>query len=158
MPSVRRPRLRSQSGLCRIFISLPDIMNRKDIRVDFIELHILHHADGEPLYGLWMIEELATHGYRLGASSLYPRFHRLEDAGFVSRSERVVDGRLRKYYRLTSAGRRYLALQKRRLIELVSEALTEDELRSALEKRIARKQKKAEVRTPHSRKSATAKL
>ena len=29
-----------------------------------IRLHILHHAVEEEIYGHWMIEELARHGYR----------------------------------------------------------------------------------------------
>jgi len=44
-----------------------------------------------------------------------------------------VAGKLRKYYRITARGQRYWSGQKRRLIELVSEALTRGELRKALE-------------------------
>ena len=102
---------------------------------DFVELHILHHASEEPLYGLWMIEELAEHGYKLNASQLYPRFHRLERRGCLDRTEKVVDGKLRKYYRITAEGQAYLREQKRRLLELISEALTVDELGEALDRR-----------------------
>jgi DNA-binding PadR family transcriptional regulator len=107
-------------------------MNRKRLAVDFIELHILHHASEEPIYGLWMIEELAHHGYRLSASQLYPRFHRLVRQELLDQRREVVDGKLRKYYVITARGRRYWAGQKRRLIELVSEALSRGELRQAL--------------------------
>ncbi len=113
-------------------------MNGKDPRLNFIELHILHHAAEAPLYGLWMIEELASHGYRLNASQLYPKFHRLQRQGLLTRQDRVVRGKLRKYYRITAAGRRYWRAQKRKLIELVGEALTQDELRRALELRAGR--------------------
>lgn len=104
-------------------------------RVDFIELHILHHASEGPLYGLWMIEELSRHGYAVNASHLYPRFHRLARQGYVTRRDVVVDGKLRKYYRATPRGRAYLARQKRRLVELVSEALTPAELAEAQRRR-----------------------
>jgi DNA-binding PadR family transcriptional regulator len=104
-------------------------------RVDFIELHILHHASEGPLYGLWMIEELARHGYAVNASHLYPRFHRLARQGYVSRRDVVVDGKLRKYYRATRQGRAYLARQKNRLVELVSEALSPEELAVAQRRR-----------------------
>ena len=82
-------------------------MIRKSLRLDFIELHILQHASEGPLYGLWMIEELAEHGYWLSASQLYPKFHRLQKKGYLKRSEQVVDGKLRKYYRITREGRAY---------------------------------------------------
>jgi PadR family transcriptional regulator len=103
--------------------------------IDFIELHILHHASQGELYGLWMIEELAEHGYRLNASQLYPRFHRLEREALLTRREKVVDGRRRKYYRITREGRTYFAEQRRRLVELISEALSPAELEQALKQR-----------------------
>ena len=114
-------------------------MKRQDnLHVDFIELHILHHASEAPLYGLWMLEELARHGYRLSASHLYPRFHRLQREGLLRRRDKVVDGKLRKYYRLTPQGRGYLKVQKHRLMELVGEALQPDELRDLLRKQASR--------------------
>ncbi len=100
--------------------------------VDFIELHILHHASEQPVYGVWMIEELARHGYRLGPSQLYPRFHRLERQGYLKRRAVVTAGKLRKYYRITPAGRSYFRRQKLRLIELAAEALTPQDLRRLL--------------------------
>lgn len=110
--------------------------------IDFIELHILHHASEGPLYGLWMIEELARHGYSLNASQLYPRFHRLENRGYLERKSRVVEGKLRKYYRVRPAGKAYLKEQKRRLLELASEALSSEELGEALRRRRARERAK----------------
>lgn len=102
---------------------------------DFVELHILHHASEGSLYGLWMLEELAEHGYSLNASQLYPRFHRLEKRGHLKRTDKVVGGKVRKYYQITRDGRAYLREQKRRLVELISEALSVDELSKALERR-----------------------
>jgi DNA-binding PadR family transcriptional regulator len=113
-------------------------MIRKDTHFDIIDLHILHHASEEPLYGLWMIEELASHGYRLSASMLYPRFHRLERDGRLRRQDKVVEGKLRKYYRTTPEGRRYFKQQKRRLMELAGEALSVPELQQLITKRAAR--------------------
>lgn len=107
-------------------------------QVDFIELHILHHAETGEVYGLWMIEELAEHGYKVNASQLYPKFHRLEREGFLARNGRVIDGKVRKYYRATAAGQEYLRDQKAKLMELAGEALTADEIRALLEARLAR--------------------
>ena len=114
-----------------LILSVHDIMIRKSLRLDFIELHILRHASKGPLYGLWMIEELAEHGYWLSASQLYPRFHRLQRKGYLKRSEQVVDGKLRKYYRITREGRAYFREQKGRLVELISETLNTRELAKA---------------------------
>lgn len=127
-------------------LSVHDIVKRQSLRLDFVELHILHHASEGELYGLWMIEELAEHGYSLNASQLYPKFHRLEKRGFLRRTDRVVNGKLRKYYRITSEGRSYLKEQKRRLIELVSEALSTQELLDA----VARRKQREEAEPPSS--------
>jgi len=88
-------------------------VKRKRLAVDFVELHILHHASQSLVYGLWMLEELGRHGYRLNASQLYPKFHRLERRGLVKHRKRVVAGKLRKYYRITPRGRTQLAEERR---------------------------------------------
>lgn len=116
-------------------LSQTDIVKRKQLSVDFVELHILHHASQDPIYGLWMMEELGRHGYRLNGSQLYPKLHRLERQGLLGHRRKVVNGKLRKYYHVTARGRRYWATQKRRLVELASEALSTSELRVALRRR-----------------------
>lgn len=86
-----------------------------------VRLHILHHAAKEPCYGLWLIEELAHHGYRLSPGTLYPLLHRMERQGYL-RSRQVREGsRGRKLYRATSAGRRALAGARERVRELFGE-------------------------------------
>ncbi|MCP5110608.1 MAG: PadR family transcriptional regulator, partial [bacterium] len=101
-----------------------------------------HHASKQPLFGLWMIEELSHHGYKVGASQLYPKIHRLEQKGHLRRQDKVVDGKLRKYYRATPGGKRHLRQQKRKLMELAGEALSVDEIRKLLEMRLARESQK----------------
>ncbi|MCU0226550.1 MAG: PadR family transcriptional regulator [Bryobacterales bacterium] len=112
---------------------------RKEGHVDFIELHILHHAADGELYGLWMIEELAHHGYKVGASHLYPKFHRLENEGHLKRTEHVVEGKRRKYYTATAKGKRYLESRKRMVLELVREAFSADELQVLADTKQARR-------------------
>jgi DNA-binding PadR family transcriptional regulator len=56
----------------------------------FIKLHILHHADEEPVYGLALIAEPRRHGYELSPGTLYPVLHQLERAGYLRRVNRVV--------------------------------------------------------------------
>ncbi|MCL4781580.1 MAG: PadR family transcriptional regulator [Bryobacterales bacterium] len=107
---------------------MPDTVVAKQGSADFLELHILHHASEEQIYGLWMIEELAHHGYRVGPSHLYPKFHRLERQGYLEREDRLVEGKVRKYYRATAEGAHYLETRKRMVLELVKEAFSIAEL------------------------------
>jgi PadR family transcriptional regulator, regulatory protein PadR len=89
----------------------------------FIRLHILHHAAEEPIYGAEIAEELVRHGYRVSQGTLYPTLHSLETLGYLSRKDKLVGGRIRKYYRATAAGRRILEQAKDKLRELVAEVL-----------------------------------
>src|SRR5579859_2643932 len=42
-----------------------DSMEFHDLLVGFVRIHILHHAAEGEVYGQWLIEELARHGYRI---------------------------------------------------------------------------------------------
>lgn len=97
-------------------------MEDKDLYAGLIRLHILHHAVEEgPVYGLWMIEELARHGYRLSPGTLYPILHGLELRGYLRSARRQEGPRVRRVYVATAAGRRALARAKRRVSELFGE-------------------------------------
>ncbi len=87
----------------------------------FICLHVLHHADKEPFYGSWMMEELAEHGYKLSPGTLYPILHNLEKEGLLRHYDENIAGKIRKYYMITEAGKRELDEAKRYLDELVTE-------------------------------------
>ncbi len=87
----------------------------------FICLHILHHAETEPIYGSWMMEELAEHGYKLSPGTLYPILYNLEQEALIESFEETVGGKIRKYYRITETGKEELALAKTYLSELVKE-------------------------------------
>jgi DNA-binding PadR family transcriptional regulator len=89
----------------------------------FIKIHILHHASEEPVYGLWIIEELGRHGYRLSPGTLYPILHALEADGLLHSSEQLVDGKIRKYYEITAKGRKALVEVKKKMKELVEEVM-----------------------------------
>jgi len=95
----------------------------RDVFLAFVRVHILHHAVKEPIFGLEMIEELRGHGYTLSPGTLYPIFHGLEKAGFLSAEGKVVNGKMRKYYRATAKGRRMLAEARGKIKELVGEVL-----------------------------------
>ncbi|WP_121749732.1 PadR family transcriptional regulator [Streptomyces sp. E2N166] len=88
-----------------------------------VRLHILHHASEEEIHGAWMAEELARHGYRISPGTLYPTLHRLEADGLLVSEQRVVDGRARRVYRATEAGKQALAEDRKALAELAREVL-----------------------------------
>lgn len=87
----------------------------------FVQLHILHHAVKEPVFGLWMKEELEEHGYDISVGTLYPILHNLEKSGLLSSEKRVVEGKIRKYYRTTMEGKKVLESGKKKAIELIDE-------------------------------------
>ena len=89
----------------------------------FIKVHILHHAAEEPVYGLALITELRRHGYGLSPGKLYPVLHELEAAGYLARLNRVVNGKIRKYYVLTRRGGVALKRAREKIGELVGELL-----------------------------------
>ncbi|HSS08751.1 MAG TPA: PadR family transcriptional regulator [Acidimicrobiales bacterium] len=88
-----------------------------------VRLHILHHAAVGGVHGAWMAEELAHHGYRISAGTLYPTLHRMEEEGLLMSRHDVVDGRVRRVYRATPVGRRTLRETKKALRELADEVL-----------------------------------
>ena len=85
------------------------------------------HARRGPIYGVWFLEELRRHHYELSPGTLYPLLHGLEDAGYLQREDRVVDGKVRKYYQITSEGEKALAEAREKIRELVTEMLEVDE-------------------------------
>lgn len=88
-----------------------------------VRLHILHHAAGQEIHGAWMTEELAGHGYKISPGTMYPTLHRLESDGLLVSEQRVVDGRTRRVYWATEAGKQALADDRRALKELAREVL-----------------------------------
>lgn len=97
----------------------------REFFLGFMRIHILHHASKEPVYGAWLIQELARHGYELSPGTLYPALHALERDGYLSKEVRLIEGRQRKYYRITDRGQMVLVEARGRIAELVHEVLDE---------------------------------
>ncbi|MCX5734944.1 MAG: PadR family transcriptional regulator [candidate division NC10 bacterium] len=95
----------------------------RDLFLGFIRIHILFHASEAPVFGVALMAELARHGYRVGPGTLYPVLHSLERQGYLRQDGQVVNGKVRKYYHLTPAGRRTLRRAQGQLHELVGEVL-----------------------------------
>ncbi|MGW0433864.1 PadR family transcriptional regulator [Micromonospora sp. NPDC003197] len=87
---------------------------------------ILTALAGEPMHGYGIIGEvtaLSDGRLTLRPGTLYGALDRLTDEGLVEADrEEVVDGRLRRYYRLTDAGGGVLAAETERLRRNVAAA------------------------------------
>ncbi len=80
------------------------------------------------MYGQWLIEELARHGYRISPGTLYPMLQAMEERGYLT-SREDSDGRLgrrRKVYTATGEGLRGLEVARRQLRELTGEVRHKD--------------------------------
>ena len=95
----------------------------QDLYGGLIRLHILHHAAKKPVFGLWFIEELDRHGYKLSPGTLYPLLHGLEEKGYL-RSIKEREGKsLRRLYQATPLGRKALVAARQKVSELFGELL-----------------------------------
>jgi PadR family transcriptional regulator len=98
-------------------VSLFDIMTRQppDILQGTLDLLILRTLQAEPMHG-WAISEriqqISQDVLQVNQGSLYPALHRLEHRGWIEAEWGVSElGRRAKFYRLTAAGRRQLAVE-----------------------------------------------
>lgn len=87
----------------------------------FIQIHILHHAKKEPFYGVWMIDELNEHGYDMSPGTLYPLLHSMESSGLLEKEEKIIEGKIRKYYKITELGVIVLVDAQKKAYELFKE-------------------------------------
>ncbi|RRV27744.1 PadR family transcriptional regulator [Pseudomonas sp. o96-267] len=101
-------------------------MEHHDLLAGLVRLHVLHHAVEHEIYGQWMIDELAHHGYRLSPGTLYPMLHSMERKGYLISREESQGSTRRKLYRATDFGREGLAVAKRQLRELTGEAMNDE--------------------------------
>ena len=81
-----------------------------------VEMMILEVIAPAPSYGYEIVQtvsERSKGSIELKEGSLYPALHRLERQRFMRSFWREADGRRRKYYELTDAGRAELASRKK---------------------------------------------
>jgi PadR family transcriptional regulator PadR len=98
-------------------------MEHQDLLSGLIRLHVLHHAVEDEVYGQWMIEELARHGYRLSAGTLYPMLRSMEKKGYLVSEERRAGRSIRRIYRATPLGREALEIARGKVRELIGEMM-----------------------------------
>ncbi len=99
----------------------------KDLYGGLIRLHILHHACKAPVFGVWFIEELGRHGYKVSPGTLYPVLHGLERKGYLRSRTETVGKRSRRMYQATRLGKEVLARAKEKVTELFGELLEDEE-------------------------------
>jgi DNA-binding PadR family transcriptional regulator len=95
----------------------------RHIFLAFIRVHLLYHAREDSFYGAEMMDELSRHGYSLTPGTLYPILHSMEQGGYLTSEKRVVEGKVRKYYRITEMGETALDRLRSQIRELVDEVL-----------------------------------
>jgi len=87
--------------------------------------HILYHASTEEVFGVGLMEELAHHGYTIGPGILYPTLAKMEKAALFKCEARTVEGKRRKYYRITPEGRLLLDEMRSKIKELYEEVIND---------------------------------
>jgi PadR family transcriptional regulator, regulatory protein PadR len=106
----------------------------RELYYGLIRMHVLLHAQQEPIFGLAMMEELEHHGYRIGPGTLYPLLHGLERAGLLKSFFDTMAGRRRRLYKITAAGKRALDKARVKVDELHHELHEEHPRRIAGER------------------------
>ncbi len=94
----------------------------REVRIALWKVHILHHAAEQPVYGQWIAEELARHGYLISPGTLYPLLRRMETRGWIAAQAPVGAGaHRRRNYVLTAKGAAVLAVIREHVAELHEE-------------------------------------
>ncbi len=96
-----------------------DFFNRDLMRGSF-DMMVLSVLSGGPSYGYLIQKEIVktSHGSaQIKAGTLYPLLHRLEAKGAIESKLESCNGRQRKWYTLTNAGKRHLRAQSNQWFE-----------------------------------------
>ena len=101
-------------------------MKERELLGGMIRFHILFHASREPIFGHGIIEELARHGYKLSAGTIYPILHGMQKEGYLVSEETLMDGRRRRTYTATPEGVEVLFNAKAKVWELFRELFEEE--------------------------------
>lgn len=91
-----------------------------------LDLCLLTLVQDGAVYGYELTRRLAERGLPVAEGSAYPLLARLERGGLLRSETRAGDGRPRKYYAITTAGRHALAVGREEWVE------TSDAVRAAL--------------------------
>ena len=76
-----------------------------------MQMLILKLLSEKDMYGYEMIDTLPKRSnniFELKVGALYPMLHGMEQSGYLECYNQEVNGKLRKYYRITPNGKKYL--------------------------------------------------
>jgi PadR family transcriptional regulator PadR len=103
---------------------------KADLLRGTLSMLILKTVTLEPMHGFGImqrIEQITGGAFQVGPGSLFPTLHRLEQEGWIDGEWGESEYRRRaKYYRITSEGRRQLAVEKQnwaRAVRAVTQVL-----------------------------------
>ena len=106
--------------------------HQTDIMKGTLDLLVLKTLALEPRHGVGVADRIAqiTRGtFHVKPGSLFPALHRLEQEGFIAGEwSTTPDGHRARYYRLTAAGQRQLAAEKKnwaRVVMAIEQVLAE---------------------------------
>lgn len=88
-----------------------------------LDLLVLKTLELEPRHGVGVadrIRQISNGTFIVKPGSLFPALHRLEEEGFISGEwGETPEGRRAKYYRITAAGQRQLASERKNWARVV---------------------------------------
>ena len=88
-----------------------------------LDLLILKTLDLEPRHGVGVadrIQQISAGTFVVKPGSLFPALHRLEEGGFIKGEwSETPEGRRARYYRITAAGQRQLAAERKNWARVV---------------------------------------
>ena len=87
----------------------------RDFMRGFAKLYALWRASKGAVYGMEIIKEMKDLGFNLSPGTLYPTLHALLKERDVKSHKKVVNGKVRKFYRSTPKGRKELNEVRERL-------------------------------------------
>jgi transcriptional regulator len=89
-----------------------------------LDLLVLKTLALEPKHGVGVadrIQQVSGGTFVVKPGSLFPALHRLEEDGFIAGEwSETPEGRRAKYYRVTTAGQRHLAAERRSWARIVA--------------------------------------
>ena len=90
---------------------------KTDLLRGTLDLLILKVLSLEPLHGVGIsrrVAQITKGAFQVSFGSLFPSLHRMEEDGWLEAEWRASENNRRaKYYRLTSSGRKQLAVEER---------------------------------------------
>ena len=84
-----------------------------------LDMCVLAVLDREDLYGYRLTQQVKT-VLEVSESALYPVLRRLKKDGLLETYDEAIDGRNRRYYRMTEAGRNRLGQYRREWEQLAA--------------------------------------